>query len=322
MSVESLTNYIIELYVEYISKKERRMATQKDITLHWILRIACFMCYVGHGAFGIITKEGWLPFFAVVGIPENLAWTLMPLIGTIDILLGIVVLLRPTKIVLAYMVVWSVWTALLRPLAGLGVSEFLERAGNYGIPLAMLLIAYASPKVKGWFDKVGPERMTAELGSRLMWVVRLSTAALLMGHGAFGAITNKTMLMNHFATVGIGNGAPDSSLLLHLIGFGEMALGAAILFASSSALLWIAFGWKVFTELLYPLSGDYFFEFVERGGSYAAPLALLVLIAMAKERGWPVPVVGEHLLRPHEPAQFVDTMCDDEEPSVVAVTLS
>lgn len=287
------------------------MPDQKDVTLHWILRIACFMCYVGHGAFGIITKEGWLPFFAVVGIPEGMAWTMMPIVGTVDILLGITVLLRPTKIVLAYMVVWSVWTALLRPLAGLGVSEFLERAGNYGIPLAMLLIAYGSAQVKGWFDKVGPEHITAELGQRLIWVVRLSAAALLIGHGAFGAITNKAMLMNHFAAVGIGSGASDSGLILQLIGFGEIALGAAILFSSASSLLWVAFGWKVFTELLYPISGDYFFEFVERGGSYAAPLALLVLIAMAKKRGWSIPIVGEHLLRPNQQPQLAYSMGDD-----------
>jgi hypothetical protein len=24
------------------------------------------MCFIGHGAFGIITKAGWLPYFAVV----------------------------------------------------------------------------------------------------------------------------------------------------------------------------------------------------------------------------------------------------------------
>ena len=54
------------------------MPLQKDITLHWILRVACCMCYVGHGAFGIMTKVGWLPFFAVVGIPAETAWTLMP----------------------------------------------------------------------------------------------------------------------------------------------------------------------------------------------------------------------------------------------------
>ncbi len=36
-----------------------------------------------------------------------------------------------------------------------------------------------------------------------------------------------------------------------------------------------AFVWKVGTELLRPMVGEPTWEFIERGGSYAAPLALL-----------------------------------------------
>ncbi|ETW97184.1 hypothetical protein [Candidatus Entotheonella palauensis] len=273
------------------------MPEKRDITLYWILRIACVMCYVGHGAFGVITKEGWLPYFAVVGIPAEYAWMLMPVVGIVDILLGISVLFRPTRAGLIYMVIWSTWTALLRPLAGQGASEFLERAGNYGIPLALLFISYTGHQVQGWFAKVEPQRITEQLGQRLIRIVRLSACALLVGHGAFGAITGKAMLMDHFASVGIGSGAPDAAGLLQLIGLGEMVLGGAMLFTTAPGLLWAAFGWKVFTELLYPISGDSFFEFVERGGSYAAPLALLVLFAIGKQRGWHIPRVGTHLMR-------------------------
>jgi hypothetical protein len=35
--------------------------------------------------------------------------------------------------------------------------------------------------------------------------------------------------------------------------------------------------WKVGTEWLRPMAGEPLWEFIERGGSYAAPLALLVL---------------------------------------------
>jgi hypothetical protein len=37
------------------------------------------------------------------------------------------------------------------------------------------------------------------------------------------------------------------------------------------------FVWKVGTEALRPLAGEPIWEFVERSGSYAAPLALLAL---------------------------------------------
>src|SRR4051794_17947780 len=57
--------------------------------VHWIFRIAVCAEFVGHGAFGIITKAAWVPYFAVVGIPEWMAWRLMPVIGTVDIVLGL-----------------------------------------------------------------------------------------------------------------------------------------------------------------------------------------------------------------------------------------
>src|SRR5882762_11583966 len=59
--------------------------------LHWLLRLACAAEFVGHGAFGIMTKAAWVPYFGVVGIPPELAWKLMPMIGTVDIMIGLVV---------------------------------------------------------------------------------------------------------------------------------------------------------------------------------------------------------------------------------------
>src|SRR6185503_13475813 len=100
--------------------------------LWWTLRIGAAACFIGHGAFGIIGKEAWLPFFAVAGIGPDTASRLMPVIGTIDVLAGISVLLRPRLVVLLYMTVWAFWTAALRPLSGDALAEMIERAGNYG----------------------------------------------------------------------------------------------------------------------------------------------------------------------------------------------
>ncbi|MDQ3172513.1 MAG: hypothetical protein M3Q91_02240 [Acidobacteriota bacterium] len=71
-------------------------ATMQNIVL-WILRIGLAALYVGHGAFGIITKRAWLPYFAFVGISEPTAFKLMPLIGTLDIAMGILVLFLPIR---------------------------------------------------------------------------------------------------------------------------------------------------------------------------------------------------------------------------------
>src|SRR5438067_2156411 len=62
----------------------------------------------------------------------------MPLVGTVDIAVGVMTLARPRRLFLLYATLWALWTALLRPLAGQGGWEFVERAGNYGVPLALL----------------------------------------------------------------------------------------------------------------------------------------------------------------------------------------
>src|SRR5262245_2443222 len=104
--------------------------------LEWTLRIGAFMCFVGHGAFGVITKEAWVPYFGVAGIGRETAFHLMPLVGVVDIIVGCSMLIRPRPAVACWMVLWAAWTALLRPLSGETGWEALERAGNYGVPAA------------------------------------------------------------------------------------------------------------------------------------------------------------------------------------------
>src|SRR5690348_13026433 len=84
----------------------------------WILRIGVAGCFIGHGVFGIVTKQAWLPYFAVGGVSESAAWRLMPWIGAMDITVGLLALVRPCRALFIWAVIWTVWTALLRPLAG------------------------------------------------------------------------------------------------------------------------------------------------------------------------------------------------------------
>ena len=108
--------------------------------LELMLRAACTLEFVGHGAFGLITKAAWVPYFGVVGIPEWLAYRLMPVIGTVDVTLGLVVALRPARAALLYMAFWGFTTASIWPLAGEPLWEFVERAPNWAVPLAFLYL--------------------------------------------------------------------------------------------------------------------------------------------------------------------------------------
>ena len=252
--------------------------------VHRILRLAVAACFVGHGAFGIITKAAWVPYFALVGIPEWLAWPLMPVVGTVDIALGALTLVRPMRAVLLYMAVWGFWTALLRPLAGEGIWELLERAGNFGIPLAFLLFSGPAGSVKEWFSAVGAPTAAPARAARIAWALRLTTAALLIGHGGFGAFMEKAAGFDYFGAVAVTRPTVEAAALIARIGWFEIALGLLALAWPAYGVLVFAFVWKVATELLRPAVGEPFWEFIERGGSYAAPLALALLYAWMRSQ--------------------------------------
>lgn len=241
--------------------------------LWWLLRVAAAMCYVGHGAFGVIGKAEWLPFFALVGIGADHAWTLMPLIGVFDIMLGLSVLVAPVRLVLLHMVVWSVWTGALRPLTGDSPFELLERAGNYGVPLALLILCGIPARAREWLRPVREPAVTAEHLHTMIIVLMWTTALLLIGHGALGAVERKPLLVAHVAAIGL----PGSTA----VAFGWLELTAALLvLAHPRPLLLVGVAlWKIGTELLFPVAGAPVWEFIERGGSYAAPLALALLLA-------------------------------------------
>ena len=248
-------------------------------SVHWVLRVGAAMCFIGHGAFGIITKEAWVPFFAVVGIPRDWAFSLMPVVGAVDIAVGVATLLAPRPVFLLYMAVWGLWTALLRPLAGDTVWETVERAGNYGVPFALLLLAGGREALRDWLGRVRPLPAPADLLRPVATALRWSTALLLLGHGALGALTGKALLAGHYAAVGL------PPVALPVVGWFEIALAAAVLARPTVALLAFVAAWKIATEALFPIAGAPVWEFIERGGSYAAPIALALITARRSPAG-------------------------------------
>jgi hypothetical protein len=235
-----------------------------------IFRVALGMCFIGHGAFGIITKQEWVPFFGLVGISRDVAFAFMPLIGTLDIALGLFVLFRPVRAAVLYMAVWAVWTAALRPLTGGSVFEMLERAGNYGVPLAFLFLLGFPRSSRSWFSRAEPAALSPEREAAIWRVLSWTTALLLVGHGGL-ALKQKAILVRHADVLGLG---PESVVLAGAL---ELALALVVLLAPRPSLLVGVALWKVGTEMLWPVAGAPVWEFIERGGSYAAPLLLAIL---------------------------------------------
>jgi hypothetical protein len=117
--------------------------------LSCLLRVGVIGCYLGHGAYAVLTREAWLHYFGVVGIDRARAYQLMPWIGVMDVGLGLTMAVVPLPIVLLHLTVWGAWTAALRPLSGDSIWEFVERAGNYGVPLAFLVLASVPRHLRG-----------------------------------------------------------------------------------------------------------------------------------------------------------------------------
>lgn len=247
---------------------------QSDNKLHYTLRFASVMCFIGHGAFGIITKKIWLNYFAALGITDPVtAYHLMPTLGTVDILMGLSLLIYPTRAIFGWLVVWGVITALLRPLSGEPFAEAIERAGNYGAPLVMLtLIGVSGVGLKGWFAKVSPDTSTDEKTLRLATTtLRIVVFLLLAGHGWLNLIGKKG-LMDQYTSLGFGNAAQ----VAHIAGIFEIAGALIVLIKPLRPVLIALLVWKMGTELFYPHWEV--FEWVERGGSYGSILALWFIL--------------------------------------------
>ena len=118
----------------------------------WVLRIAVAGEFIGHGVFALQGKAQWIVWFAKFGVADAaLAAQLLFLVGLLDVLLGLLILVRPVRLVLLWMVFWGFWTALVRPLVGEPIWDFVERWANWGAPLALLLLRGWPKSVREWF---------------------------------------------------------------------------------------------------------------------------------------------------------------------------
>ena len=240
--------------------------------LHWTLRITAALCFIGHGTWGLITKSGWLPFFASQGIEPEIAWKLQPLIGLFDILMAVILLKKPNRTILIWMFLWALWTAILRPLSGnlekvqvdgewviqlatdsmrvakMQTWEFWERAGNWGPPFILLVMGgvFAITRKDLIVPYEEPEIKDSTIDT-VFFLCKLCLASLLIGHAGFGFAVEKKMLIDHWQSIGVD---ADVAFITQ-IGYAELILGILIFLKPFRFLILLALGWKLFTEFLY-----------------------------------------------------------------------
>ena len=66
-----------------------------------------------------------------------MAATLLTLVGVMDIVVALIILFKPIRPILLWAAFWGFWTALVRPLVGEPIWDFIERFANWAAPLAL-----------------------------------------------------------------------------------------------------------------------------------------------------------------------------------------
>lgn len=121
--------------------------------INWILRIAVAGEFIGHGMLAIGGKHDWVTWIQKFGVADPvLAKQLLFGIGAIDVVAAFVMLVMPFPAILLGATFWAFWTALVRPLVGVGWLDFVERSANWGAPLALLLIIGWPKTFREWFQ--------------------------------------------------------------------------------------------------------------------------------------------------------------------------
>ena len=174
---------------------------QNETKIYYTLRIAAAMCFIGHGTFGIIGKEIWCNYFAVFGIGHDMAYKLMPWLGSVDILMGLSLLIYPTRAVLCWLVIWGAITAFLRPMSGEPFAEFIERAGNFGAPLVLLVLCGRErPFFKDLFSMVTvPNSVGKDTLIKVRKCLQVIAFLLLLGHGGLNVVEKKGIMQQYTA---------------------------------------------------------------------------------------------------------------------------
>lgn len=120
--------------------------------IEWILRISVAGEFIGHGMLALGGKADWIKWIGqLTGVEATVAATLLTAIGVFDLIIALIILVRPIRAALLWATFWGFWTALVRPLVGVGWLDFIERFANWGAPLALLLVLGWPQSLRDWF---------------------------------------------------------------------------------------------------------------------------------------------------------------------------
>lgn len=118
----------------------------------WFLfavQLSIFLIFMAHGI-GCLLKNalyidyilGLVGDYTSFSMKQNQAEQLLNIIGVIDVVVAILVLIKPFKTLIYWLIFWGFLTSLLRIVDAsiLNYTEFLMRVPHFGLPIVMLII--------------------------------------------------------------------------------------------------------------------------------------------------------------------------------------
>lgn len=121
---------------------------------------------------------------------------------------------------------------------------------------------------------------------KLFSAVQIICAAMLIGNGFLAAIIEKNLLLVHLLATGLPQTLNlDALQMLQIQGFIEIIGGLAVLVWPTQTLLLMILFWKIATEgfFLTAVAPWGYWEWIERGSSYIAPLLGFIVISRAQK---------------------------------------
>ncbi|MDI9309274.1 MAG: DoxX-like family protein [Limnohabitans sp.] len=112
-------------------------------------RLGVFGTFLGHGIVAVTVNPKWIPLLTYVGLTELQAIQIMPFIGYLDIIVAVLILFYPNRYIINWAIFWAFLTAIIRPISGQSILEFIERSANWVLPIILMItIKSPSPKKK------------------------------------------------------------------------------------------------------------------------------------------------------------------------------
>ena len=114
--------------------------------IEYLLRLAVFLTFFGHGVVAVQGNLNWVSYLEFVGFSFELSKNILIAIGVLDIFIALIVLLKPNKYIVIWAAFWAFSVALIRPISGESIWAFIERGSNWIAPLVLYIYLQKNKK--------------------------------------------------------------------------------------------------------------------------------------------------------------------------------